>query len=585
MAWNFEAFSNPFIAREVRTRWRRRGAFLRPLLFTAGLAVWFLAKFRQGAAPTPDGDAGPLLARLGQDFFASFGWSLTLTWALLAPALTAPALAHEREQGLLDLLQLAPMGPVRIVVGKYVAAALYGALVFFCTVPFLAFTLLMGGVAPSDVVHLCALQGGTGLLAGAMGMAASAFSYRTTSALRLAYGTVGMWLMGSYGALLLLHWGFAASARTGVRPWLLTSFARTNPIVTAVELSTSWNSGVSSNWARCLGFELAGTILLLSLAAHGLKRQMAAPEWVDLVPRRGSNGLFSMPSGRATDFFMPSPLGRFSFRNPVLQREINAKFRMRKPPLAVVLGEAALGLLVAYGYLRTIWTGWTDPSSRQIIWIVVWLVVITVVMFSCALMGASGLARERERHTWESLQLALLSPGEIVWGKAIASAISCLPLIPLVLPLLLPCIRFGNPASIPPKDILSPFFVMLGCAWFYTALGLRISLAHRRSAPAALWTVAVALGITIALPLVLGVFNAINGFNSAFIGLTNPFLLVQSSGDIYSHSYDDMYPFSTGVPYLLLCGFSGWLLLDRTVRPLLAKPAITEEAGQIDPVG
>ena len=41
---------------------------------------------------------------------------------LLAPALSAPAIASEREAGLLESLQLSPLRPLQIAIGKWAAS-------------------------------------------------------------------------------------------------------------------------------------------------------------------------------------------------------------------------------------------------------------------------------------------------------------------------------------------------------------------------------------------------------------------------------------------------------------------------------
>jgi hypothetical protein len=121
---------------------------------------------------------------------------------------------------------------------------------------------------------------------------------------------------------------------------------------------------------------------------------------------------------------------------------------MRQVPLLAIIFEALLGCFVLYFYLKILRTALFDAPARPLVWFGLTFFGLIVLMFSCAIMGATSLARERESGTWETLSVTLLKPHQIIIGKFGAALFACAVFSLPFLPLMLPCIAWtGKPVA------------------------------------------------------------------------------------------------------------------------------------------
>jgi ABC-type transport system involved in multi-copper enzyme maturation permease subunit len=95
-----------------------------------------------------------LVANRAIFLFGAVGLCIILASAIVAPSVAASAFAAERQRGTLDLLLLQGPGPVRIVLGKVLAALLFSLLLLVVGVPFFAPAWSFGGVQPDQVIAL-----------------------------------------------------------------------------------------------------------------------------------------------------------------------------------------------------------------------------------------------------------------------------------------------------------------------------------------------------------------------------------------------------------------------------------------------
>ena len=207
---------NPFLARELRARWRDRRAFIIIFAFVAALALlvgWQIADSSWLSNNTSSQLYSPKTRAIGPRFVcfprvgAGFGLALDF-----AAALTSSAIAHEREKGLLENLLLCPLSPRQIVLGKLGSALLYAAILLIATLPFYALTFLMGGVSPGEFWTVFAVQGGTAVAGASIGIAVSAWHHRANSAMRVSYAVMVGWILISGAAMLIFVSGLRAFA-------------------------------------------------------------------------------------------------------------------------------------------------------------------------------------------------------------------------------------------------------------------------------------------------------------------------------------------------------------------------------------
>ncbi|MBV9865585.1 MAG: ABC transporter permease subunit [Abitibacteriaceae bacterium] len=527
---------NPVLTREMRVRWRDGRAFVLMLAYATFFALvlgWSYRGLSSSLAHNPGW--GNMMA-LGRQLFSALTWMQTLGWMLIAPSLTATSIAGEREQGLLEGLQLSPLVPSRIVWGKLLAACSFIALMILASLPIVATCFLLGGVSPADFMLALLLHVVTATTGAIIGLTCSAWSRRGSIALRMTFALIIMWNIGSAIAYLTTI-AFRLPASTGTtatvnwRILFLHLFGYTNPILASFALVGNMPRAVPwivaslpwamPPWAISIIFQCALSAALLWSATRALRKPFQEQYWIEgkkivAPPRRKARELnatvapIRSNADNAQSPWWELPLSSLvQFSNPVLQREWRGKLRMRKAPLLVIVFESALGLIVGYYYFQALWWAFFEPSSRQTIWWVLAVIAIIVVGLSCAIMGAGAFTREREAQTWEALNLSLLSPRQIITGKLVAPLLACMIYSLPLWPLLLPCIRStvstgDSSQGIAFTQAIATALVFGGMAWCYTIMGMFISWRCRRMAAAVGWTLGTLFFLNVFLPIFIG---------------------------------------------------------------------------------
>ena len=519
---------NPIIVRESRARWRGKGPFLLLLLYAGVLAIALFWRYADAHDSFKQTNPLDRIEKLGHELFLTLIWMQSLAWALIGPAITATAIAGEREAGLLEGVQLSPLTPWQILIGKLASALSFIALMLLVSVPITATCFLMGGVSPEDFLAAFALHATTAFTGAVLGLACSAWSRKANIAMRSAYVIAIVWLIGSSLSFV------GVSVTTGMGAplsWLwqlsCTIFGWSNPIIATagiVDSGAAGSSGASlsgwgiletSPWLISIIFQLLLSGVLLTSAQRALKRPFAEQYWIEPkkflevppanIPLPDSSASVivgqSTPAPRAnaanshsSDWWLIPFFGYLSFLNPVLQRETRGKFRMRQPPLWVLIFELGLALFVGYFYLRTLWGALFIPAERTAIWWILNFIGLSVVALTAAVSGANGFTRERELKTWESLRMSLLSPREIVTAKLGAAMIGFAVFTLPFWPLLLPCIRHVSSTSssdavgISLAQALVCFGLLAATGICYTLWGMFWSWRSRKTTAATGWT-------------------------------------------------------------------------------------------------
>src|SRR5882724_5312014 len=161
-------FWNPIVEKELRSRMRTGRASLLISLYLLTLAAvgWFtyVVVRRQATAGVTGGQLG---VHAGTTIFRALTvWELVLV-LFVAPALTAAAIAGEKERQTLDLLLCTRVRPSSIVIGKLVASLLFALLLLVASIPVFSVVFLFGGVELSQVIGVAAVLGVTALAIGA----------------------------------------------------------------------------------------------------------------------------------------------------------------------------------------------------------------------------------------------------------------------------------------------------------------------------------------------------------------------------------------------------------------------------------
>ena len=519
----------PIIAREWRSRFRRDRAFVL-FAFLIGAATWAMMKRLDDVAPSGAGFRGVrALAPLSQDLLVQLVWTQIAGVCLLAPMLSSPLIARERESGALGDLLLSPLSSLRLALEKWAAGAGFLLLVLIALWPLDFVALLLGNSSLTGVFPVALLAMGCLAWGSALGIACSAHARRAATALRSAVGIAVVWLAGSLVCALMAGEALAGGGGVAV-PFYVVWFGRTNPILCALDLLNP-SPFMPAKWPLCAAFLVSGTALFIAMAERGLRKPLA--DLPMMAPKRGGRGGVSGALAR-----LELPLvGRFAPSNPVLGREARGKLRLRQPPLAVLVVEIVLALAVFGLYIALAVEAVRNPPSREIIfWGVAWTGFFVSVL-STSSQGGAALARERENGTWEALQLSMLSASQIVRGKLVAALGTSLVLSLPVWPLLLVCVAWNGSwtvrnlsGSIQPFQFVACVLVWLGVLWLQTLVGLFFSTRAKKSGGAIGTSTLLSLGWMIGSTF-LFLLDSHDDSALGFLSVTNPLVALAVAVD------------------------------------------------------
>ena len=550
---------NPIVALEWRARWRGARAFRVLFLCVALLGVAaFFSYFIAAESASFSNTANDIqsASQAGAGLFLGLSIAQLYGWLLVAPLLTATSIAAEREQGILEGVQLSRMKPLGIVLGKLASALLFALLLGAATLPILGICFLMGGVSPAEFFQAWLLQFSTALCGACAGLFFSARSRRAGTALRSTLIALVGWYIATS---VIFITGLGATMGGSLTTWqriqaqLAQIAGFSNPtLVFSYETMGRFSGGLpattktggsnpienllalflaQSPFRVCLELQALAALLFVWLAARALrhplgefegsaarrkKERRAKKSGAAPAPDAASTRAAAPVAGNAATAAVASTrtvpknagawwevpyFSTLRFSNPMLQREVRGKFRMRRVSAVVICFEGLLALGVAYFYLRAMFWALSDASSRGTIWWVLSWIGLILLLIATPIMGASAFTRERETGTFEGIMLSLLSNLEIERGKKWATLFACaiygvLPLLPLLLLCLRPHAYSGSGAGnwsqgISILQALSTFCILGAAAYAGTSIGMAASWTARRTSEA----VGRALGI------------------------------------------------------------------------------------------
>lgn len=147
-------FANPVLHIELR-RWMRGR---RPvMLVTTYLVLLFLVGTvgMSNFAMRSHYGSPQQLSDLGRTLMTSVVTLLFFAILIVTPGLTAAAIPRERENQTLGFLRMTLLTPGEIILGKFLVALCFCAILLVLTMPFLATAFLTGGISPGELAYIC----------------------------------------------------------------------------------------------------------------------------------------------------------------------------------------------------------------------------------------------------------------------------------------------------------------------------------------------------------------------------------------------------------------------------------------------
>lgn len=212
--------------------------------------------------------------------------------------------------------------------------------------------------------------------------------------------------------------------------------------------------------------------------------------------------------------------------NPVLVREMRSRMRGRRAAVLISFWLAFNGGVLAVAYLgaeniaqdRFGFSGFanTVAISRGVYeWTLFAMLLLMVLIVPAQAAGA--IAGERERQTLIPLQVTLLTPWRILFGKVLASVVFLALLIVVAMPLLAVGYLLGGISIL---DVLAGAAAVLVSGLLLAALCIAVSTFVRRVQAATVLSYALVLALTVGTFFVYGAYAVVD--QSRGPGRTDP---------------------------------------------------------------
>jgi ABC-type Na+ efflux pump permease subunit len=395
----------PIFARECQTVPRRGAHYLARtaslgLLWVIGLTAWQAAVGWHHTATLGE------VARFGLLLFQIFTFVL-LTLVLFFAALSAAStVAQEKDRRTFILLLLTDMRDHEIVLGKLLGALLPMALLLLATIPVQTFLLLLGGVAPEQLLQAILILTATAFGSGSLGGLVALWRDRTFQSLALSVLGLVMYLC-LVRALAVVPWidtSTLATVQTWTDPFLALESvlepARVGRIIHPAYgyFITMMGIGAALN--------LLGIVRLRKWNPRGepiMQREVPDEEDKDRSKAHAAPGA-----------------ARHVWENPILWREIKTLAYGRRP---LMIKTAYFVVLALIGYYAL--SGLGDPSVRGARSYVAAVGLVPISVLSLLLVSAqavTSITSERDGGALDLLLVTDLTPREFIFGKLIGIA-------------------------------------------------------------------------------------------------------------------------------------------------------------------
>ncbi len=182
-------WQNPVVLKELRSRMRGARAFILLFAYLIILSCVVASIFTLVLASSNTSvTSGPSLTQgLGKGIFLSVvGIELTLV-CFIAPALTAGAIANERERQTFDLLRTTLLSARSLVFGKYFSSVAFLLLLLVSAFPIQSLATMLGGVSIEEVFISFLILVVSAIFFSAVGLFSSSIMRRTLPSTVLAY--------------------------------------------------------------------------------------------------------------------------------------------------------------------------------------------------------------------------------------------------------------------------------------------------------------------------------------------------------------------------------------------------------------
>jgi len=504
--------TGPIFDKELRVSSRRRRNYVLRFAFVAAFTLLMMLIWLEVVAE----DSSALYqssrrARAGQLIVAFVVWFQFIAAQIVAVVMLSTSISDEIYHRTLGLLMTTPVGSFQIVFGKLLSKLLQLVLLLAVTLPLLAIVRVLGGVPWEYVLCGLSVTLTTAVLIGSLSLFLSIFTRKAYSVIITAVFILGVSfaLVPLLSALLLdsvvPHRAFL-EVLSYLNPFVLL-FMATNGLLSAQPMGLQY-------WPTYCGLALGASALLLFLATLLVRRaalRQAVGQGVLLSPSRaGKLAAAGRRGASARRVVGPAVLWK-ERRTPLLGKR-----------RTVTLAGNGLGLaLVLFTYALCASRGILDEDGVQVSYVVVF---VAFGMLYSTVLPATCVTAEKESRTWPLLLTTTVGDWEIAWSKLAGGLRRCLPAWLLLLGHLA---IFVSAGIIHVIAIPQFFLLMVWIVFFLSSAGLYFSTRFRHTTTAVVANIALAAGLWLVGPLLVGIMLSVSGGGHGLFELCadfNPFV-------------------------------------------------------------
>ncbi|HEV3083306.1 MAG TPA: ABC transporter permease [Gemmataceae bacterium] len=462
------------------------------LLWVLGLTAWQYTIGWEQTATLGDN------ARFGFLLFQVLTYYVQLPLLIFFSALSAAsAVAREKDRRTFVLLLMTDLRNYEIVLGKLLGSLLQIVLLLGTMVPFLFLLVLLGGVAPEQVVQATVVMAATALAAGSLGSLIALWRDKTFPALALTALFLVLYLclvqgLGKLPALadwLGMHSSHQWLAVETWQKWLNPFQAMESVLETTAENAAAF--------APPYRFAVAMLVLTFLLNAWAILRlRVWNPSGEPVMQREAPGTEADEDKDRAAAHAAPGAV-RGVWANPILWREICTRAYGRRPLLVKVAYFVALALICTFA-LEPLWA--SGPRSPYLAaYGLVSVGVLSLLLVSA--QAVTAITSERDTGALDLLLVTDLTPQEFIFGKLLGICYNAKEYLvpPLILAVVYGCYgMLATPPRAHPELALSKNVEALLCIEmgavilmaFACVLGVHVALRNVNSQAAIVNTLA-----------------------------------------------------------------------------------------------
>lgn len=577
------ALVGPIFQREVRALGRRRSPYwlrftyafcLLAIVTLVFLAVW---DFDQGMSGMY-GTSGSL-EFLAPAMLATVAMVQMSALALIAPVLTAGAIADEKRMRTLSTLLTTPLSSRDLVLGKLAAGTVQLGVLAMIPMPLLLALRVFGGVESEAIVASLVLSLSLGLLGASLALMFSIWHRRTPSIVFYALCSIAVitgapWMLGELSDYVL-DTDLVATMLHLVAPYaqMLVLYPEILGSGSVAQTRIYWLTAVGYNTSITLVLVLFSMFVLRGV----LRREAAGGASQGTLARFITPGVEPDAAVRNAAERDPRMVGDA----PIFWREVRQGATGSRIKTAAILGIGVVILMVLYATAGMDSTGLTPTIA---------VITAMALAMQAALTTPNAISSERDAGNWGVLLTTPVTGRQVVMGK-VAGAIRRLWLLPALLALHMAVVMVLG--WLHPVAALHTVILLGGLVLMLAGTGIFLGMFCKRGITASVANMAVPITLYVGLPVLLAMIANMLDYRHGgmdwaqnFIALSSPFILLAEATGAASSEYEPHQFYlrygPLGLDEVHLGGFTFYTLICGVGTSLIGVAAMTAAIAGFD---